>query len=114
MNLTIDIGNTLVKLSVFEGDKLIETIVKKDINESLIDTLFQEYSIQSGIYSTVRGNITHETLLKKYNFLELTHRTPLPLAINYKTPETLGIDRIAAVVGAKNVFENSNLLVIDI
>lgn len=114
MNLVIDIGNTLIKLAVFHGDKLIETIVEKQLEESLIDTLFQKHNIQKGIFSSVRAKGGDEILLKKYNFLALTYKTPLPLAINYKTPETLGIDRIAVVAAAKNKFNNTNLLVIDI
>lgn len=114
MNLVVDIGNTLVKLAVFDGNHLLETIIEKQLKESLIDTLFQKYNIQKGIFSSVRAKGSGEILLKKYNFLQLTYKTPLPLAINYKTPETLGIDRIAAVMGAKSNFENTDLLVIDI
>jgi len=111
MNLIIDIGNTLVKLAVFEGDDLLETIVEEQLDESTLNSLFKKFNIQKGIYSSVRA--VDEVLLKKYNFLGLTHLTPLPLAIKYKTPETLGIDRIAAVVGAMSLYKNNEILVID-
>ncbi|MBL4592262.1 MAG: type III pantothenate kinase [Flavobacteriales bacterium] len=114
MNLVIDIGNTLVKLAVFEGDKLLETIVEKQLEESLIVSLYENHNIKKGIYASVRASNEDETLLKKYNFYPLSHLTPLPLAIKYKTPETLGIDRIAAVVGAKVKFKNTDLLVMDL
>jgi len=46
-------------------------------------------------------------------FIELDHLTPLPIANLYETPETLGKDRIAAAVGANELFPNQNVLVID-
>ncbi len=46
-------------------------------------------------------------------FLELDHHTELPIENLYKTAETLGKDRIAAAVGANELFPNQNLLIID-
>jgi type III pantothenate kinase len=46
-------------------------------------------------------------------FIELDHQTKLPIKNLYKTPETLGKDRIAAAVGANELFPDQNLLVID-
>jgi len=114
MNLVIDIGNTFTKLAVFNNKILLETIVQKELDDSLINSIFKKFKITNSIFSSVIENKKNEILLKKYNFLPLTHLTPLPLTIIYKTPETLGIDRIAAVVGAKSCFNNTDLLVIDL
>ena len=46
-------------------------------------------------------------------FFELTHQTLLPIQNNYMTPETLGLDRLAAAIGAKELFPDLDLLVID-
>jgi type III pantothenate kinase len=48
--------------------------------------------------------------------IELTVNTPMPISINYRTPNTLGVDRIAAAVGAHALMGNSNcdILVADI
>jgi type III pantothenate kinase len=113
MNLVIDIGNTFIKLAVFENDSVLKVVSKKEINKETIDALFSDFNIKKGIFSSVRGIIEHENLLKNYNFLKLTHQTPIPLANKYKTPKTLGLDRIAAAVGGNSVFSNKNLLVID-
>jgi type III pantothenate kinase len=43
----------------------------------------------------------------------LDHKLPLPIKNNYGTPETLGVDRIAAVCGAQQIFPFQNCLVID-
>ena len=114
MNLVIDIGNTLVKLAVFNGNKLIVSYTEQQLDEKSLKKLFEQHHIQKGIYASVRANSTHVTLLKKHNFLALNHLTPLPLALNYKTPETLGLDRIAAVVGAAIDNKATNILVIDL
>ena len=114
MNLVIDIGNTFIKLAVFEEDKLLELAQEEHLSSSIIEVFFSNYKIKKGVFSSVREFGEAETLLKKYNFLRLTHLTPLPLQNHYKTPETLGVDRVAAVIGAKSSFENTNLLVIDI
>ena len=112
MILAIDIGNTLTKLAVFEGDKVVKFTSKKDVTTADINALIREFSIKSGIISSVLDKDWTNELLKNYNFLCLSHSTLLPLQIKYKTPETLGLDRIAAAVAAK--IENAeNVLVID-
>ena len=114
MNLIIDIGNTFVKLAVFEGDNMLELAQEEHLSDQIIEAFFSKYKIKKGVFCSVRESGETETLLKKYNFLELTHLTPLPLANHYKTPKTLGVDRIAAAVGAKSSFQNTDLLVIDV
>ena len=114
MNLVIDIGNTLIKLAVFDSNKLIESVIEDQLNEATINDLVQKYNIKKGIYASVRVSTNDEILLKKYNFLPLTHLTPLPLAINYKTPQTLGLDRISGVVGAGCEYKNTDVLIIDL
>lgn len=45
--------------------------------------------------------------------LSLTHTTPIPISNLYASPQTLGKDRLAAVIGAYALFKNTNILVID-
>ena len=45
--------------------------------------------------------------------MELTAATPVPINNLYKTPETLGKDRLAAVVGAHSLFPDKDVLVFD-
>ncbi len=52
-------------------------------------------------------------MLTKHKFLALSHTTPLPLENLYKTPETLGKDRIAAIVATSINYKGENVLVID-
>ena len=113
MNFVIDQGNTFTKLAVFEKDRLVVSQVFDEINNEIINLFISNYEIEKAIISSVKERVD-ENLLKKYNLIRLTHLTPLPLQLKYKTPETLGVDRIAASVGAKTLFEGTDLLVIDI
>lgn len=46
-------------------------------------------------------------------FIELDHQTEIPIKNRYETPETLGKDRLAAAVGANELFPDQNILIID-
>ena len=43
----------------------------------------------------------------------MNHETPLPIEIIYKTPETLGRDRIASACGAHHLYKDKNCLIVD-
>ncbi|MGL5786178.1 MAG: type III pantothenate kinase [Bacteroidales bacterium] len=116
MNLVIDQGNTFTKIAIFDTAGLIHVQQYTEINISLIQQYLNEYTIKSGILASVK-DIDQEVLLflhsKIHHFIEMDQNTELPFTIAYKTPETLGRDRVAAVAG---VFENNkgkNCLVID-
>ena len=113
MHLIIDQGNTKTKLAVFEQDKIIHSESLATLNDEIIASLGAKYTIKKGIIASVKTHVD-QNLLKKHNIITLTHSTPLPLQLNYKTPQTLGVDRIAAAVGATTIYKNSPLLVIDI
>ena len=55
-----------------------------------------------------------ENTFQNYDVKVLSHQTPLPITLDYNTPETLGSDRIAAAVGANEFFPEKNNLVIDL
>lgn len=116
MNLIIDQGNSFAKIAVFDEESIIAMYQTEGVQESFIETLRHQYSIQRGILSTVKEIDTDlvEYLHDKISdFSILSHETPLPFQIAYKTPETLGRDRIAAIAGAYSIYPNRNCLVID-
>ena len=63
--------------------------------------------------SAVDQSVIDVFMQKAAHFMELTAETPVPIRNLYKTPETLGKDRLAAVVGAFSLFPNKDILVID-
>ncbi|GAB7258176.1 type III pantothenate kinase [Polaribacter sp. OB-PA-B3] len=116
MNLTIDVGNTRVKSAVFEGDKLINLYVfdkRKIISE--IRKILKENLISQAIISNV-ASISEKKMLQLHKLIDLevvSSATKVPFKNLYKTPHTLGVDRIALVAGAVKQFPNKNVLVID-
>jgi len=107
-NLVVDIGNTAVKTAVFVGDELVERKTWTSFEQVL-----QHYGegAYAWLVSSV-GRFDRPPVLPS-PFYELTAHTPLPIKLHYHTPHTLGVDRIAAAVGAWHRFAGQNVLVID-
>ncbi len=117
MNLVIDVGNSFVKLAVFQKSELVEKkIVTKPNFEEEIQKFFQQYpKIDHKILSSVSGSsfLIPDFLENDKKLMELNAETPLPFLNRYTTPKSLGNDRKALVAAAAKYFENSNVLVID-
>ena len=116
MNLCIDQGNSSTKVGVFEKNVLIEYFSFPVFGTNEIDKLLSTFNIDKAILSSVVLN--NELIISEITkcvsfFLELTHETSIPVKNQYKTPETLGKDRLAAVVGAAFIKPNSDILVVD-
>jgi type III pantothenate kinase len=117
MNLIIDVGNTLVKLAVFEKDVLQfrKTIIKSDFLDTLSIVSKQFLKIENAIISSV-SSVTKAQLAgleKLYPLLVLDYKMKLPFINLYETPSTLGVDRIALVSAAAFQYPANNVLVID-
>lgn len=116
MNLIIDAGNTYVKLAVFDkGLLLCKEKAERKTLAKIADILLHFPKIKSVIICSVSEVQLQEILplLKGITVLELTSRTQLPFQLDYKTPKTLGVDRIALAAAAHNKYPNKNCLVID-
>lgn len=119
MKLIIDAGNTVVKIAVFEGSSVV--LKKRNtydfFYEDLEKILFEYPKIKKAIVSSV-SNVDKEQLIdfceeKKIGLMMLSSDTKIPFVNLYKTPVTLGVDRIALMAAAVNKFELQNCLVID-
>ena len=117
MKLIIDVGNTLVKLGVFEGEelKLRKTLIKKDFLNTLADIYETWPQIKDAIVASVGRLTQHQSakLLQRYKVLVLDQKTPVPFINKYSTPNTLGVDRIALVSAAAQQYMGKNVLIID-
>ena len=109
MNLCIDIGNTALKFAVFDGNTVVvqgrsfeelQSLAISTINFAILSTVVLEHPVVDWL----KGN--------EVKCLTLSSTLSLPYRIDYKTPETLGTDRIAAVAGAVSKFPHKNCLVI--
>ena len=94
MNLVIDIGNTVAKLAVFDGDKVVEVLRGSNHSLDWLSMLCNKYPIQRGIIAsviTLSNTIRRQLAGVPFEIIELNHLTPVPIRNLYKTPETLGI-----------------------
>ena len=114
MNLIIDIGNTRTKVAVFDGDTLMEQWVYECITPECISSITGKYPISKAIVSSVGKDVDCQSLLSGIpQYFELSSQLKLPITNMYKTPNTLGADRLAGAVGATVLFPDENNLVID-
>ncbi len=105
MNLIIDIGNTLVKAAVFDGGRLVET--------GDVAALAAKYRIERTIVASVRGDADAVAKGLPGRVMVFGPNTPVPLKNLYRTPATLGADRLAAAVGAYTIFPCEDVLIMD-
>lgn len=116
MNLIIDIGNNSAKFFLFQGEQLILHTRKSNSSFEVIDEWNRLYNIEKAIISSVIAESDEMAAgISKLQcpIIRFNNSMPLPLEINYRTPETLGSDRIAAAVGAWYEAPGRNMLVID-
>lgn len=117
MNLAIDIGNTRTKFSVFNRGEVLITVPVKEFKIEHIEVLKNEHpDLNKVILSATKDYSTElrRALQKKFvQFIEMESDTPLPIENCYETKDTLGKDRLAAAVGAFDLYPNTNLLIID-
>ncbi len=118
LNLIIDIGNTIAKLAVFDGASMVEAVHTDNACLTGLPAFVEKHApgVSQAIVSSVIGFSPEvETKLSSLPFgcLKMDHSTLLPVFNLYETPETLGNDRLAAVVGANWMFPGRDILVID-
>ena len=117
MNLVIDVGNTFVKLGIFDSQGLNskKTFAKQDFL-SVLDELSGNFpNIQYVLIASV-GNLDPsqlEKLERLYSVSYLNQQTKIPFVNKYGTPKTLGTDRIALISAAAQQFPHQNVLVVD-
>lgn len=115
-SICFDIGNTLAKFAIFKNNEIVNFQTLGKDNFSVITNVIDEFAVTQAIVSSVSdlpGALIKTLESKINNVIELTAKTKLPIVNDYETPETLGKDRLAAVVGANYLYPGSNVLVID-
>ena len=117
MNLIVDVGNTYVKLAVFQEQNLLwqQKLDPEDFPK-VIKKVFKKYhDIQSAIISSVvifdKKYISVLSIFVEVHIL--SHSTEIPFKNSYATPQTLGMDRIALATAAFYHNPDANTLVID-
>lgn len=118
MNLTIDQGNSAAKLALWQGDTMVARTIETSLTPDAISHFLAPYGgrVDSAILCSVvsKGCEVMASLSQiAAHAYRLTSDMPLPIAIDYGRPGSLGADRIAAAVGAATLFPGQMLLVVD-
>lgn len=117
-NLVIDRGNSACKWAFFDSAQPLEPVevVHTDSGVMLPERFFEKYEPQACIYASVGKADEAETeaiRLKVPHFLRYTADVPIPIHNAYRTPKTLGLDRLAAAVGAWTLAPGKASLIVD-
>jgi len=116
-NLVIDIGNTRLKWGIFQNELLVDSGTTTHGYDDFVMSLIKNNNIEHIIISSVSHSFSEDVLntIKATNntCIVLDETTPLPIVNAYKTPKTLGKDRLAAIVGAFTLYPDNACLVVD-
>ena len=115
MNLVLDFGNTNVKWALFHDKNMIKFVSATILTKYAFEEILKKYSNIHNICvvgdSDLTEEIHHICLDNEINYLKLTNSIKLPININYRSPKTLGADRIALVMGAHKLYSKDTLII---
>ncbi len=115
--LAVDQGNSLLKLTLFEDGKLRERCRFSSDAVEEVFSVIERWSPDCGAFCSV-GKIDPRMveslrLALDGRLLILSRSTRLPIRIEYATPGTLGLDRVALAAGASEIYKGETVAVVD-
>ncbi len=116
MNLVLDVGNSLLKIALFEKSELIQKFKFSENYKRNIEDIISNYKVTHSIISNV-GRIDDSIiniLKESTNLLLVSNQLKIPFKNLYKSKNTLGQDRLALVSAAAFNFPNENVLIVDV
>ena len=116
MNLVVDSGNTSAKVAVMEGETVVREWRFDRFGKCDADAIIAGYAPSKAIVASTGGDEERicAMLAGRVGFLlRMSSLTPVPIGIDYDTPATLGADRIAAAVGAVELYGAEDMLIVD-
>ena len=120
MMLIVDIGNSAIKAGVFDGSNLLRTWRLPSITSDAarIADILQDYPAIASV--AIGSGVPELTQIVSDLFrgigldvVVLNASSKLPISISYQPPESVGIDRLANVVGAKLLY-GAPAIVVDV
>ncbi|NND14770.1 MAG: type III pantothenate kinase [Eudoraea sp.] len=117
MNLIIDVGNSWVKMAVYNDQQIIhhKSMLQEDLKREVQKVIRAYPKITHSILSAVTP-VANEIvdMLKKNSETHVLHNASrFPFKNKYGTPDTLGLDRVALVAAASEAYPKTNVLIID-
>lgn len=116
LKLVLDVGNTNLKAAFWNDKVMIKNFRNTSLPEISTQEILKKYGNPASII--VSSVLKEKININKYfgsvkNTIFLSHKTPVPIKIKYKTPETLGNDRLANAVGGWSLFPEYPVLIVD-
>lgn len=117
--ILIDIGNSShCKAALSDGKRIVSVsrVMRSSLPEE-VERLAGSGCVADAICvsSVAKPDADLDSWLKGHclRYVHLDAFAPLPLRVEYGTPETLGADRIAAAVGARMLFPGKDCIIFD-
>ena len=117
MNLVVDIGNSFMKVSVVDGDDVVVThrfatdaVLDVEQLKASYPALRRAIVASSGVATS---QVASALRCAGLWVLEMNSLTPVPIGNDYLSPETLGVDRLAAAVGVVKCMGCDDCLIVD-
>ena len=111
-NLVLDIGNTAIKVGLFQNNHLEHFTSLKTIDQA--KHWLENFPIKKGIVSTVAHSFEEVSAsFSPISLIDFAKCKAIGVKNSYKTPHTLGADRLANAVAAVTLYPNQNVVVID-
>ena len=115
--LAVDQGNSLLKLTLYEDGELQDVCRFSSDSVEDVFSLIDGWKPDCGAFCSV-GKIDPRTVESLRIALDghlmiLSRSTRLPLKIDYSTPSTLGLDRVALAAGASMLYKGETVMVVD-
>lgn len=123
MNIVLDVGNTLIKVAVFEGDRMgkvhkFEHNNYADLMQFIanVGTNCDKNSSHKALISSTVGEIEglSAVLERFFDVVTFDNKIKLPIINSYSTKTTLGYDRVASVIGGQSLFVGCSVLTINL
>jgi type III pantothenate kinase len=116
MTLCLDIGNSATKAGLFDGGSLLRTLRTTRLDAGMLSEFISDDRLErAGIASVVPAATPQVAALVAAVVprppLVVSASVRLPFEMAYRTPETLGADRIAAAAGGRSLLPEADPLV---
>ena len=111
----IDIGNTRMKIGLFVDNRLDGVLSFANTSVKDVEKLISDTGAERGVMSAVTqvNRSLYDLLNTELEMIEINGSVKYPVRLDYETPESLGTDRLANASGARSLYPDSNVLIID-